>query len=402
MLNLAKSAAARFVPPRLLFALMFACAPAFAFGEEAENGQPLVFEDVVEDAADYLEGVFSGDFQWFEQEDWDLFWEEVQNVLHSGSIDSLAVMQPVVDQGLVYMDAIPAWSSTADWFRQRVDYFDLAGDVVYRNYSPGFYRRSGLWTPPLELGGAGGTGAWKPARKPPAKTAPNTARKPGVIKAKRPAAANADARSRRSQIVRNQATWMERLAGRAAPERAAALVPMLKVVFKSEGVPPELVWIAEVESTMNPDAQSPAGAVGLFQLMPATAQRFGLRTGLVDDRRTPEKNARAAAQYLKILHKRFQSWPLALAAYNSGEGRVGSLLKRSKAASFDAIAEDLSVETRMYVPKVIALVKLREKVDVPNLPGPASGLPRFYACGGRALFPLFAVLSGPESFGPAW
>ena len=168
---------------------------------------------------------------------------------------------------------------------------------------------------------------------------------------------------------------------------------MLKIVFRDEGLPPALVWIAEVESTMNPDAESPVGAVGLFQLMPATAQRFGLRTGFFDERKTPEKNARAAAKYLNILHRRFKSWPLAMAAYNSGEGRVGLLLKQRKASSFDAIADDLSVETRMYVPKVIALVKMRENVDVLSLPGPMSGIPQLYAYRIRSPFSLFLSLS---------
>jgi len=395
-----KSAAA-LVLPCLVVALVFARAPAFALDNEAEYYLPASIEDILEEAEEYLDSVFSGDFQGFEQEDWDAFWEEVQNVLNSRSLDSLALMQPVVDQGLLFLDAVPAWSSTADWFRQRVDYFDLAGDVVYRNYSPGPARLSGSWTPVLELGGPGGSAPRRTARKPPAKLAPNPGPAPATTRTRRPAAVNAAAMSRRSAIVRDQATWLERLSGRAAPARAAELVPMLKVVFKSEGLPPALVWIAEVESTMNPDAKSPAGAVGLFQLMPATARRFGLRTGLVDDRRNPEKSALAAAQYLKILHKRFKSWPLALAAYNSGEGRVGALLKRRNAGSFDAIADDLSVETRMYVPKVIALVKLREKVDVLSLPGPASGVPRANGFRGRALFFLFPSMCRLESLGLA-
>ena len=88
--------------------------------------------------------------------------------------------------------------------------------------------------------------------------------------------------------------------------------------------------MAEVESSLNPAARSPVGALGLFQLMPATARRFGLHTGFFDERKNPEKSARAAAQYLKFLYHTMGSWPLALAAYNAGEGRVGKLVKRKK------------------------------------------------------------------------
>ena len=103
---------------------------------------------------------------------------------------------------------------------------------------------------------------------------------------------------------------------------------MLKPVFADEQAPSELVWIAEVESSFDPQARSPAGAAGLFQLMPATARRFGLKTWPLDQRLNPEKSARAAAKYLDYLHGRFKDWRLALAAYNAGEGTVQKLLHR--------------------------------------------------------------------------
>lgn len=129
--------------------------------------------------------------------------------------------------------------------------------------------------------------------------------------------------------------------------------------------------MAEAESSLDPAARSPVGALGLFQLMPATARRFGLRTAIFDERKDPEKNARAAAQYLKRLYRQMGSWPLTLAAYNAGEGRVGKLIKTNKQATFDGIADDLPLETQMYVPKVMAIVSLREKTDPENMPGPS-------------------------------
>jgi membrane-bound lytic murein transglycosylase D len=135
-------------------------------------------------------------------------------------------------------------------------------------------------------------------------------------------------------------------------------------------VPTELVWLAEVESSFDPSARSPAGAVGLFQLMPATAKSLDLSLWPWDERRNPEKSARAAAVYLRSLHKRFDDWPLALAAYNAGEGRVSDLLRKRKARSFDAISDALPAETQMYVPKVEATVLKREGRTLAQLKSP--------------------------------
>jgi membrane-bound lytic murein transglycosylase D len=150
--------------------------------------------------------------------------------------------------------------------------------------------------------------------------------------------------------------------GRAVPPRAPALLPRVQRVFAEEGVPAELAWLAEAESTFNPRARSPVGAKGLFQFMPETAKGLGLQTFLPDERTDPEKSARAAARYLRHLHARFGDWPLALAAYNAGEGRVSRTLKRENAKTFAEIAGELPAETRMYVPKVLATIEVRAGV----------------------------------------
>jgi len=145
-----------------------------------------------------------------------------------------------------------------------------------------------------------------------------------------------------------------------AKAEQACLISVLKDIFRDEGVPHNLVWLAEVESSLNPNAESKVGAVGLFQLMPATAERFGLQLFPVDDRKTPDKSARAAACYLRQLYKEFGGWALAISAYNAGEGRVSRTMKSHNARTFREIARHLPSETQKYVPRVIAMMALRE------------------------------------------
>jgi peptidoglycan lytic transglycosylase D len=161
--------------------------------------------------------------------------------------------------------------------------------------------------------------------------------------------------------------WIEALARRPLPKAARPYLARLKAIFKEEGVPPDLAWIAEVESSFDPVAESPAGAAGMFQLMPATARRYGLRMRPSDQRLNPEESARAAAKYLQFLHRHFGSWRLAVAAYNAGEGTVQRLLDRTRSRSYDAIAEHLPAETQMYVPKVEATLLRREGLKFSQL-----------------------------------
>lgn len=170
--------------------------------------------------------------------------------------------------------------------------------------------------------------------------------------------------------------WVKKVSERPWPEPAKAYVARLKPIFAAQQVPPELVWIAEVESSFDPRARSPAGAAGLFQLMPATAQRYGLRTWPLDQRLKPEVSARAAAQYLQFLYNRYKDWRLTLAAYNAGEGTVDRLLSRHQTRQFDAIAAYLPAETQMYVPKFEATLLRREGTKLAQLRVPASATTR--------------------------
>jgi membrane-bound lytic murein transglycosylase D len=165
--------------------------------------------------------------------------------------------------------------------------------------------------------------------------------------------------------------WQTQLEKRPQPSAAEKYVSRLKPIFAAQQVPTELVWLAEVESVFNPSARSPAGAAGLFQLMPATARQQGLSLRPQDERLNPEKSAYATARHLKYLHGTFKDWKLAIAAYNAGEGRVRELLKRHKATTFDDIAVRLPAETQMYVPKVEATLQRREGVQLAKLASPS-------------------------------
>ncbi len=166
--------------------------------------------------------------------------------------------------------------------------------------------------------------------------------------------------------------WIEKTSNRPWPDRAREFVPRLKPIFEAEKVAPELVWIAEVESAFDPRARSPVGAVGMFQLMPDTAKRFGLSTFPLDGRKHPGDSARASAKYLRYLHSKFRDWRLALAAYNAGEGRVQKLMTRHGATTYDEVAPYLPAETQMYVPKIEATLLRREGLRLSELRMPTS------------------------------
>jgi membrane-bound lytic murein transglycosylase D len=164
--------------------------------------------------------------------------------------------------------------------------------------------------------------------------------------------------------------WVKKVSVSPWPAAAKEYVPELKLIFAAQKIPPELVWVAEVESSFDRRALSPAGAAGLFQLMPDMAKRFGLSLWPRDQRYQPEPSAIASAQYLKYLYDRFKDWRLALAAYNAGEGTVQKLLDRYKTNSYDTIAEHLPAETQMYVPRVEAILLQREGAKLDQLSAP--------------------------------
>ncbi len=140
--------------------------------------------------------------------------------------------------------------------------------------------------------------------------------------------------------------------------RGAQYMPMIQSVFKDEGLPLDLAYVPLVESAFKATALSRASARGVWQFMRGTGKENGLKHDwFIDERADPEKATRAAARYLKSLHRTFDDWHLALASYNGGPGRVQRAMKRSGLADFWALSastKHLPRETRDYVPMILA------------------------------------------------
>jgi membrane-bound lytic murein transglycosylase D len=148
-------------------------------------------------------------------------------------------------------------------------------------------------------------------------------------------------------------------------ERKDRYEEMISSKLEARGMPQGLIYLAMIESGFNPTAKSRVAATGLWQFMSATGREYGLKvTRRVDERKNPARATDAALKYLSDLHKRFGSWYLAAAAYNTGQGRVAKVLKqvtgkkRGTDADFYRIANRLPRETREYVPKLIAAARI--------------------------------------------
>jgi len=147
--------------------------------------------------------------------------------------------------------------------------------------------------------------------------------------------------------------------------RSERYLPMLKDIFRQSGLPEDLAYLPLIESGFNPNAKSRARAVGMWQFMKWTGKKYGLQVNSwIDERRDPEKATWAAARYLKDLYGLFNSWHLAAASYNAGEGRVMRALKKHKTDDFWVVAKQkraLKKETRDYIPKYIAALLIAKE-----------------------------------------
>ncbi len=140
-------------------------------------------------------------------------------------------------------------------------------------------------------------------------------------------------------------------------DRSARYIPLMKEIFKEKNLPEDLVYVAMIESGFNPYAVSWAKAVGPWQFMPATGKLYGLKIDWwIDERKDPIKSTQAAAEHLKDLHNLFGSWPLALASYNAGAGKVQRAVLRTRSEDFWDLKASRYIrkETKNYVPKFMA------------------------------------------------
>ena len=248
------------------------------------------------------------------------FLVELQNRLQSSSVYSLAELRTSAVTMLPLLKQFEQTEPLAAWMETRLDYLDAAEEL-----------KQGMKSQPIEPGVRTASPIPPPTQK-----------------------------------IQNL-VWTRQIEKHPVPPGAEVYVAQLKPIFAAEKVPPQLVWLAEVESSFNPRARSPAGASGLFQLMRPTGKRLGLSTWLPDERLNPEKSGRAAATHLRQLHDRFGDWRLALAAYNAGEGRVDALLKKARSKRYADIVDRLPSETQMYVPKFEATLKKREGISLGEL-----------------------------------
>ena len=247
------------------------------------------------------------------------FLKNYQSWLQGDSVLDVAQLQVVAEAVLPVLEAHPETRPYAAWLRSRLDYFAAAEAMKAAPPAPG--------------------------------SVPGT---------------NAPALENPTFKVEQQ-VWARQVAPLPWSKAALEFVPKLKPIFAGEHVPGELVWLAEVESGFDAAARSPAGALGMFQLMPATAKDFGLSLWPRDQRSQPEVAAQAAAKYLHQLYERFGDWRLAVAAYNCGPATVQKSLQRYQTNSYERIATHLPAETQMYVPKVEATIRHREGRELEKL-----------------------------------
>lgn len=162
-----------------------------------------------------------------------------------------------------------------------------------------------------------------------------------------------DMRESKSNISKNKHFF-------TAMDNAYIFIPSIKNLLKKHNVPQELLYLAMAESNFKTKAFSPKKASGLWQFMPRTGKRYGLKIdSYVDERRDLIKSTEAASKYLSRLHKRFGKWYLAAIAYNCGEGRLSRAIKEAGSDELSVLLDSkqkfIPRESRNYIRKIVAL-----------------------------------------------
>jgi len=151
-------------------------------------------------------------------------------------------------------------------------------------------------------------------------------------------------------------------------ENGNRFVPYLRKLISESGIPEAFLYMAMAESNFTPNAYSKARASGMWQFMPYTAKKFGLKiNSYIDERRDPIKSTIAAIKYLKYLHGIFGKWYLAAIAYNCGEGKLKRAIKRAKSDDLVVLLNTrkkyIPRETRLYIRKIIMMQSMANSSD---------------------------------------
>ena len=144
-------------------------------------------------------------------------------------------------------------------------------------------------------------------------------------------------------------------------KRANRFFPIIEPILKENGVPDDFKYLAVIESNLNTLARSPAGAAGMWQFMQTTGREFGLEVNPnIDERYHVEKATRAACKYLKDAYQRYGNWLCVAAAYNGGQGRISSELKKQlvdQAVDLWLVEETSRYMFRLLAPKLSSVIR---------------------------------------------
>src|SRR5918996_1286908 len=162
--------------------------------------------------------------------------------------------------------------------------------------------------------------------------------------------------------------------------RSGRFMKLARTIFAQEGVPLDITWLGQLESAWKTKAVSWASASGLWQFIPSTGRRYGLRqNAYIDERNSIEQSTRASAKYLKFLATRYNgNWELAMAAYNTGEGNIDRAISRAGSANFWMIYPYIVSETRNYVPNILAVILIAKNPEKYGFKGIKPDAPMSY------------------------
>ncbi len=180
------------------------------------------------------------------------------------------------------------------------------------------------------------------------------------------------------QIYIERFLSLGRLETEHALGRAQYYFPIIEPYLQEAHLPNALKYLPLVESTLLPEVTSPAGAAGIWQIMPNTADYFGLQiTPTVDERRDPHRSTQAAVGLLSMLYEQFCDWRLVLAAYNCGPGRVRKAIRKAGVRDYDELKAFLPLQTRNYISKFAAMAYVANHYDqhglIPKFPADLAG-----------------------------